>query len=213
MPVASASSRMRSSNTVLPTPRRPTISMLLAGFPRRARPKAIRTVSRSSSRPASSGGGEPAPGSKGICNSIHGLEIIVNLPNLQTIYKLPNLCQTARLSSRFLRRLACGTIFTVSPLKIRRLACRFFPQTSRFKNYIEFPRIYGRPISVKRPCAHDWNTRGRSWNGPSKPVTSGPSPPLTGPARRPAAQYTKNATLKQGIFQPASVQASTSQYK
>ena len=58
---ASASLRMRSSKTVLPTPLSPTIKMLLVGRPSRTLSIATRTVSRSSSRPANTGGGVPAP--------------------------------------------------------------------------------------------------------------------------------------------------------
>ena len=65
MPAASASSRMRSSSTVLPTPRSPTSIALLAGRPIRARSRAMWTDSISAPRPASSGGGVPAPGAKG----------------------------------------------------------------------------------------------------------------------------------------------------
>ena len=42
-----------------------TLISLRADFPARVRSTAMRTVSRSSSRPASSGGGEPAPGANG----------------------------------------------------------------------------------------------------------------------------------------------------
>lgn len=65
IPADSASSRILSRSTVLPTPRSPTMTMLFVGRPRRIRSSATRTVSRSSSRPASSGGGVPAPGAKG----------------------------------------------------------------------------------------------------------------------------------------------------
>jgi hypothetical protein len=49
-----------SNSTVLPTPRSPTIKILLLGRPKRIRCTAIRTSSRSSLRPANSGGGAPA---------------------------------------------------------------------------------------------------------------------------------------------------------
>ncbi len=89
MPCCSAASRMRSSSTVFPTPRNPTIRMLLAGRPSRIRASAIRTVSRSSSRPASSGGGVPAPGAKGfVIGSI--MSIILIFSNLSSIDTLEN---------------------------------------------------------------------------------------------------------------------------
>ena len=57
-----ASWQMRLRSTVLPTPRNPTISMLLAVRPLRMRSRAIAASSISTSRPANSGGGVPAPG-------------------------------------------------------------------------------------------------------------------------------------------------------
>ena len=64
IPEASASSRMRSSSTVLPTPRSPTIRMLFVGRASFSRSSAIRTVWRRSSRPANSGGECQRPGRK-----------------------------------------------------------------------------------------------------------------------------------------------------
>ncbi len=57
--------RILSKSTVLPTPRSPIIKILFACKPRRVRSMATSTVFRSSSRPASSGGGVPAPGENG----------------------------------------------------------------------------------------------------------------------------------------------------
>jgi hypothetical protein len=48
-------------STVFPTPRSPTIKTLFAEFPTLIRAIATRTCSRIRSRPANSGGGEPAP--------------------------------------------------------------------------------------------------------------------------------------------------------
>ena len=62
IPRASASWLIRFSNTVLPTPRSPTMSRLLAARPFRIRSKATEACSSRSSRPASCGGGVPAPG-------------------------------------------------------------------------------------------------------------------------------------------------------
>ena len=64
-PLRSASRRIWSSSTVLPTPRSPTIRTLFAEFPTRIRAIATLTCSRILSRPASSGGGVPAPGAYG----------------------------------------------------------------------------------------------------------------------------------------------------
>ena len=64
--LASASSLIRSSSTVLPTPRNPTITMLLLGRPSLILSRAIRAVSRMSPRPTSSGGRVPAPGAYGL---------------------------------------------------------------------------------------------------------------------------------------------------
>ena len=61
-PRASASNLIRLSNTVLPTPRRPYRMLLRAALPDRIRSSAMAARSISSSRPASSGGGVPAPG-------------------------------------------------------------------------------------------------------------------------------------------------------
>ena len=66
MPVPSASKRMRSNKTVFPTPRKPTKIRLFAELPMRSRSMQILTFSRSSFRPASSGGGVPAPGLYGL---------------------------------------------------------------------------------------------------------------------------------------------------
>lgn len=77
-PAASASSLIRSSRTVLPTPRRPIIRTDLAVRPIAMRSMAMRTCSRSSSRPASSGGWVPAPG--GIRISKRSYQIYPNLP-------------------------------------------------------------------------------------------------------------------------------------
>ena len=66
IPAASASSLNRSSNTVFPTPRKPTIIMLLLGRPIRIRSSAIRAAARISWRPTSSGGCVPAPGAYGL---------------------------------------------------------------------------------------------------------------------------------------------------
>ena len=93
MPDPSASFLIRSSNTVLPTPRSPTIKRLFVGRPRRTRSMATRTVSRSSSRPASSGGGVPAPGAKGFVIGSIGY-IIQKLGKLLIVYKLDNVTQT-----------------------------------------------------------------------------------------------------------------------
>ena len=75
---------------------------------------------------------------------------------------------------------------------------------AHIQKYIEFPRIYGRLITVKRPCAHYWITRGRSWIGPSKAVPSGPSPRSTGPTRRAAALHRRNPARNQGSLMPIS---------
>ncbi len=53
------------SKTVLPTPRRPVIRKLFSGRPSLMRPSSTRACSRIVSRPANSGGGDPAPGEKG----------------------------------------------------------------------------------------------------------------------------------------------------
>ena len=66
MPFCSASSRILSSRTVLPTPRNPIIITLRLKRPALVRPSAIRAVSRTSSRPAISGGRVPAPGAYGL---------------------------------------------------------------------------------------------------------------------------------------------------
>ena len=57
-----ASWQMRFRSTVLPTPRKPTISMLFAARPLRMRSRAMDASSINTSRPANSGGGVPAPG-------------------------------------------------------------------------------------------------------------------------------------------------------
>ena len=84
IPAATASSRMRSSNTVLPTPRKPTISTLWAGRRRRIRSIATRTVRRYASRPASSAGDTPGPGVYGLrTGSIHRIiDMFYNLYNI-----------------------------------------------------------------------------------------------------------------------------------
>ncbi len=64
-PASSAIIRILSSKTVLPTPRRPTINTLLAGRPSRDRLTATSAFFNNSSRPASCGGGAPAPGENG----------------------------------------------------------------------------------------------------------------------------------------------------
>src|SRR5665811_2038476 len=51
--------------TVLPTPRSPVKRMLFSGRFPSTRPRRTRACSRIPSRPASSGGGEPAPGENG----------------------------------------------------------------------------------------------------------------------------------------------------
>ena len=66
MPPTSASSRMRSSSTVFPAPRKPTIKRLLLERPILVRSNATCAMRRISSRPASSGGGVPAPGAYGL---------------------------------------------------------------------------------------------------------------------------------------------------
>lgn len=52
-------------STVLPTPRKPVISMLFSGRRALTRPNNTWACKRIASRPASSGGGAPAPGEKG----------------------------------------------------------------------------------------------------------------------------------------------------
>ena len=61
-PLASASFAIRFRRTVLPVPLRPTIIRLFAASRLLIRSRAMAASSRSSSRPASSGGGVPAPG-------------------------------------------------------------------------------------------------------------------------------------------------------
>ncbi len=74
----------------MPTPRSPTIRVLLLGRPRRTRSMTMWTLSRSSSRPASSGGGVPAPGVNGfVIGSM--ARIIQSLADLSTHPKLPNI--------------------------------------------------------------------------------------------------------------------------
>ena len=65
-PWAKESLRICSSKTVFPTPRKPTIIKLLAGLDIFRRAIAMRICSLNSSRPASSGGGVPAPGEYGL---------------------------------------------------------------------------------------------------------------------------------------------------
>lgn len=81
-PAASASSRMRSRRTVFPTPRRPTMITLFVGRPRLTRSVAISTVSPRSSRRASSWGGVPAPGVKGL-DRRSTIRFIASLGDLQ----------------------------------------------------------------------------------------------------------------------------------
>src|SRR5580658_10789232 len=45
-----------------------------------------------------------------------------------------------------------------------------------FHRYIELTLICGSLSSMQRSCAHDWSPRGRSWPGPGRAFTSGPSP-------------------------------------
>lgn len=85
MPVRSASDRIWSSSTVFPTPRSPTIKTLFAEFPSLIRAMATRTCSRIRSRPANSGGGEPAPGEYGFST---GSMNITSLGNLCYLHKL-----------------------------------------------------------------------------------------------------------------------------
>jgi hypothetical protein len=102
MPDASASSRIRSSKTVFPTPRNPTIRMLFAGRPARTLANATLMVSRNSSRPASSGGGVPAPGAYGfLTGSMNGYLYAVFIIYNATINS------TNRIKSA-LRRCAAG---------------------------------------------------------------------------------------------------------
>ncbi len=54
------------SSTVLPTPRRPVISMLRSGLPRSSRPSNSSKCRSCSSRPVSAGGLVPAPGVYGL---------------------------------------------------------------------------------------------------------------------------------------------------
>jgi hypothetical protein len=61
-PASSAIASKVFRSTVLPTPRRPVISMLFSGRPSLRRASRIRKASISSSRPVSAGGREPAPG-------------------------------------------------------------------------------------------------------------------------------------------------------
>lgn len=67
------------------------MSALFAGLPRRMRSIAIRTDSRNEARPASSGGGVPAPGEYGlVIGSIDHL-FIPKLAKLQYEHKLDNI--------------------------------------------------------------------------------------------------------------------------
>jgi hypothetical protein len=83
----SASRRIWSSRTVFPTPRSPISNMLLAGRPSRRRSRRIRMSSRISFRPASSGGGLPAPGAYGLRT---GSMVIGSLAKLCRLDKLLN---------------------------------------------------------------------------------------------------------------------------
>jgi len=64
-PFAVASFRIWSNSTVFPTPRRPTMITLFDGLEILRRAIEMRTCSRKLSLPASSGGGDPAPGEYG----------------------------------------------------------------------------------------------------------------------------------------------------
>src|SRR4051794_22534176 len=91
---------MRLRRTVLPTPLKPTIIKLLAERPRATRPNATSASVRIVSRPASSGGGEPAPGAKGLATaSILGCYKIIADSTNKLINSVSSLIeQVARLS-------------------------------------------------------------------------------------------------------------------